>query len=140
MSNVLDKMRTKAEALGALRARITEMDEAHRAATDPLKRERDELNASLLEDLKKYDLKTVKSGSGESFTRAVRKSVGIMDPRLALTWATEHGAISIDKVRAGAMLKAAKELPAGFEFVEVEYMSIRAPKKEGDTNAEEAAA
>lgn len=126
--NVLDIMRSKAEALATVRTQIRELEEKQQEAMSPLKAQRDELQNALLEDLRKYDLKTVKSTSGESFTRMVRKSIGVMDPRKALDWATKNGCIAIDKVRTAAHLRNAKALPDGFDFVETDYISIRSPK------------
>jgi hypothetical protein len=127
-STVIKRITDKAERLYSVRREIEAKEEEHKKSVESLKIERDALQASLLDELKKNELSSIKVSSGDSFTKAVRKGLNITDERKALMWAKERNAVSIDKIRAAAMLKEAKELPEGFEYAETEYISVRKGK------------
>ena len=64
--------------------------------------------------------------------------MNIADYALAEKWAVEHGVMKIDmKVCEARIKEMGNKLPAGFEWVESEYMSIRKPKSEDATSNNE---
>lgn len=136
--NIIQKITDKAERLHELRNAISVEEESLKEKLEPLKKERDELQDYLVEELKKNNLSGIKISSGENYTRAVRKGVEITNEVFALKWAKENNAFSINRVIAAQKLKDVEKMPVGFARVETEYISVRKPKadKEDKENGE----
>lgn len=124
----LQELRDKSEKLYALRREIDKRDQEHRMVMEPLEQERDALQGEVLAALNELQLASFKVASGETFTKAVRKSIVILDPYRALEWAKEHGAVSVDSKLVAQMYKDGKQLPEAFQPRETEYISVRKPK------------
>src|SRR5947209_8245026 len=97
MSKVIERIKDNAEQLASLRAEINAIEEAAKAKTDVLKARREELQEALIVDLKKEGLASIKTSAGESYILSTRKGINIVNDALALTWAIENRAISIDR-------------------------------------------
>lgn len=130
--NVVDKIKAKAELLENLRATIDQFDKDHEEKISALKAERDQIQSELLADLRDVGLNSIKVANGTSYTRSVRKGVAIVTEPLALKWALANMAVRIDSRLVAQKLEKAAELPAGFERVESEFISIRKPKAKTD--------
>lgn len=123
-------IKEKAEQLYALRQEIGQIEERHAAELESLKKQRDLLQASLIEDMTIGEIASLKVASGETFTKAVRKSVAIVNEFMALEWAKEHGAVTVDTKIIAQKVKDGIELPADiFRPVETNYISVRKPTK-----------
>lgn len=125
---IIQKITGKAEKLRMLRDYITDEEQKFKIRMEDVKKDRDSIQDELLIDMRKHKLSSIKVESGETFTKAVRKGVDITSESLALKWAIDHRAVSINKIVAGQLLKEAKEIPQGFQLVETEYISVRKPK------------
>ena len=128
MSKIIERIKGNAEQLAAIRAQINEIEQAAKAQTDALKAKREELQLSLITDLKKEGLASIKTDAGESYILSKRKGVNIVNDALALTWAIENRAVSIDRRIVATKLAKTDELPDGFELVETEFISVRGAK------------
>lgn len=127
MTTIKD-IQNKAEQLATIRASISSIEEDLKVKIVRLKTERDAMQIELIDILKENDLTSIKVSTGESYARAKRKSLNIIDLTSALEWATDNEAISVDKKMAEQMLKNVEKLPKGFEQIEKEYITIRKPK------------
>ena len=128
MSVVIDKIKAKAEELASIRQQIDAIEEATKAAIEPLKEARECLQMELLEQFKKHELSSIKTNDGCSYARATRKGVEVISEVFALDWASKNHCVRIDSRLVAQKLKDATEMPAGFEAKEVEYISVRRPK------------
>lgn len=131
-STIIKRITEQAEKLYNLRREIERKEEENRSALEVLKIERDAIQEGLLKDLKKNDLSSIKVSSGDSFIRQSRKSIEITSEPHALDWAIKHRTVSINKILVAQALKNVGEVPAGFQVVESEYISVRKSKKEND--------
>ncbi len=129
-SKIIERIKTKAEALYQLRQAISEKEEANRKELDVMKLDRDTVQAELLAELKKNDLASIKVGSGDSFIRQSRKSLDVVSEAHALKWAMDNRAVSINKIIAMQKIKDLEEVPPGFDVVETEFISVRKAKDE----------
>jgi hypothetical protein len=128
MSKVIERIKGNAEALAAIRAQINEIEEAAKAQTDVLKMQREDLQAALIADLKKEGLASIKTNAGESYILSKRRGVNITNEAVAINWAIDNRAISIDRRIVAAKLSKVEEMPEGFELVETEFISVRGAK------------
>lgn len=136
MSRVIDRIKSNAEQLAELRTTIAKTEEAHRLELESLKEKRDTLQNDLLTALRKEGLASIKTAAGESYARSTRRGVNIINPIAALAWAKEHGAIAIDRRIVATKLAKTDKIPAGFELVETEYISVRKPRAEKEVEVE----
>jgi len=132
MSKIIERIKGNAEQLAAIRAQISEIEAAAKAQTDALKTQREDLQLSLIADLKKEGLASIKTDAGESYILSKRKGVNIINDALALRWAIENRAISIDRRMVATRLAKVEEMPQGFELVETEFISVRGAKASKD--------
>jgi hypothetical protein len=132
MSKIIERIKENAEELANIRAAINLLEEATKAQTDGLKAKRDEIQLSLIADLKKGGLASIKTNSGESYILSKRKGVNIVNDMLAMKWAIDNRAISIDRRIVATRLSKADEIPDGFELVETEFISVRGAKASKD--------
>jgi hypothetical protein len=132
MSKIIERIKENAEELANIRASINEIEEAAKAQTDALKAKREDLQLSLIADLKKEGLASIKTNSGESYILSKRKGVNIVNDVSALNWAIDNHAISIDRRIVAAKLAKVDDMPAGFELVETEFISVRGAKASKD--------
>ncbi len=121
-------LQEKAERLARLRSAITQLEDSVKEKVSPLKAERDALQEELLQDMADENVASLRVTDGDMYTRATRKGIAIVDEVQARFWAKEHEAYSIDRLQVAQMLKEADELPACFERVETDYISIRKSK------------
>jgi hypothetical protein len=137
MASIIQKITEKAELLRSLRESINAREAEMKAELDAMKTERDALQATLLADMQKHKMLSVKVESGESFIRGKRQSIEIVSEMGALKWALEHKAVGVDKRLVAQKLKGAKEIPNCFELVESEFISARKPTaKQNGTDSE----
>lgn len=127
--NEVTSIKEKSERLYALRRQLGEIDEAHKKATEELKAERDKLQAELVADMEQLGVASLKVASGDTFTKAIRRSAVVVNPVRALEWAKEHGAISIDSRIMAQKVKDGVELPDAFKLNETAYISVRRAKQ-----------
>jgi hypothetical protein len=132
MSKIIERIKENAEELANIRAAINMLEEATKAQTDSLKAKRDEIQLSLIADLKKEGLASIKTNSGESYILSTRKGVNIVNDMLAMKWAIDNRAISIDRRMVAAKLGKSDEMPDGFELIETEFISVRGAKASKD--------
>lgn len=132
MSKSIDRIKAKAEQLRQVRQKIDVVKESTAAALKPLEDEREILQQELIGEFDKEGLSSIKTDDGATYAKAKREGVTITNEAYALGWAIENRAISINSRLVAQKLKDAKEIPAGFERVEVEYISVRSPKKENE--------
>lgn len=132
MSKAIERIKDNAEQLAAIRAEINAIEEATKLQTDALKAKREVLQVALIADLKKEGLASIKTSGGDSYILSKRKGVNIINDALAMQWAIDNRAISIDRRVVAARLAKAEELPQGFEMVETEFISVRGAKAPKD--------
>lgn len=129
MSNkLIDKIKSKAEELYQTRKDIDKVEEAYKLTVDPLKARRDQLQQELIELYNEVGITSIKTEAGETYAKAMRKGLMIKDDRKALTWAIENNCANINKIYAAQVIFKQEEIPAGFEVVQSEYISVRKPK------------
>lgn len=141
MSKAIEKIKTKAEELAEVRRLIHEIEDVAKEKLEKLKAQREALQTELILGFDKEGLSSIKTDDGDTYTKAVRKGVEVTNERLALAYAIEHRTVSINKVLLKShlepVLASGKKLPDGFEYKEIEYISIRSPKpKKGEGDAE----
>lgn len=117
-----------AEHLYTLRREIDALDEAHDMKMEGIKAERDEAQVQLITSMNENNLKSLAVTSGDTFTKAERRSVSVIDPYRALEWAKEAGAVKIDTALIAQMVKDGKELPTAFRPEITEYIAVRKAK------------
>jgi hypothetical protein len=128
MSKIIERIKENAEQLAAIRAEIGDIEDAAKAKTDVLKAKREDLQMALIADLKKEGLASIKTSAGDSYLLSKRKGVNIVNDALAMEWAIENRAITIDRRMVATRLAKADEIPDGFELVETEFISVRGGK------------
>lgn len=128
MSKVIERIKDNAEKLAEIRALIADIESEAKAKTDTLKQAREDIQTLLIKDLKKEGLASIKTNAGESYILSKRKGVNIVDDALALNWAIDNHAISIDRRVVATKLSKVDEMPEGFEMVETEFISVRGAK------------
>ena len=124
-------MQETAEALYQIRQQIDEMEEANKRVLLELKNERDAIQATLLADMNKNNLLSLKVKSGDSFYKGSRKGVEITSEAHALAWAIEHRTVSINKILVAQELRQVDptQIPFGFKMVETDFISVRKGKE-----------
>lgn len=135
--NILQLIREKAEKLRELRDTINGIEERQKEETSALKGERDTVQAELLEMLQVNELASIKVSTGDTYSIGKRKGVRVTNEMVALKWAIENRAVSIDARAVAERLKTEKEMPAGFEPFETEFISVRKAKAKDDNNVSE---
>ena len=133
MSKIIDRITTTAERLYALRRAIETKEEIHKKELESMKLERDAIQTSLLADMNKNKLSSIKIQSGDTFSRGVRKGIAIISEPMALKWAMENNAVGIDKILVAQKLKDAMKIPSCFKQIETEFISVRKAKKDDTT-------
>jgi hypothetical protein len=128
MSKIIDRIKGNAEQLAAIRSEISEIEDGAKAKTDVLKAKREDLQMALIADLKKEGLASIKTSAGDSYLLSKRKGVNIVNDALAMEWAIENRAITIDRRMVATRLAKADEIPDGFELIETEFISVRGAK------------
>ncbi len=134
---IIEKIIKKGDELSTLREEITKLEEESRSKLEPLKLQREAVQEELKLMLSENKLKSIKTSSGDNYTLAVAKGLSITDEKKALEWCVEHGAVSIDKLAIKSKLSKVTVLPAGFEFSEREYISVRKANKSYNKNDNE---
>jgi hypothetical protein len=128
MSKAIERIKARAEALAFIRLEIAALEEAHRQELEQKKASRDTIQNELLVELRKEGLTSIKTSNGDSYSRATRRGVDIINPIAALSWAKEHGAIAIDRRLVAQRLAEFEKMPPGFQLVETEFISVHKPK------------
>ena len=128
----IDKIQEKAERLYTLCRLIEDMDERQQEEMGTLKQQREILQDELLTEFKRVGIDQIKVNGGNTVARATRKGVEVTSEAHALQWAIDNRAVSVNKnlvkQKLEDVLKEGKPLPAGFEYKESEYISVRKPK------------
>lgn len=128
MNMELDTLRAKSEQLYQLRREIENKNDEHKMIMEPLEQERDALQGEVIAAMTELKLASFKVEAGDTFTKAVRKSVAIIDPYKALEWAKSTGAVTIDTKLVGQWYKDGKELPEAFQPRFTDYIAVRKAK------------
>ena len=135
-SKVIERITNTAEKLYQIRQEISHKEEESKSALEALKLERDAIQATLIADLNKNNLSSIKVSNGDSFYKGVRKGVEIVNEAMAFSWAYKNKAVSINKIAVAQILKDATEIPQGFDLIEKEFISVRKNPK-NKNNGEE---
>ncbi len=131
-------MQAEVKRLVELRSQIAEYDDAYEKATAPLKLERDALQATITEELKKMGVLSQRFQEA-TVTRSVRKTVQIADEPAAIADLKSKGlgeyvSESVNQLffdsAAKEIAKAGKTDIAGVVVQEKEYLSVRPSDKE----------
>lgn len=130
MQPTLKEITEKAERLYELRQLIAAKEAKVKEELDPLKAERDAMQTILVDDLKVVGLSSIKVASGETYTKATKKGIAVIDEIKALRWAIRENAVKIDSVAATRLLRNATVMPEGIAAVETNYISVRKPVQE----------
>ena len=133
----IDNIKEKGERLYVLRRVIEDIEKRHQEELGTLKEQREVLQNDLLASFKRIGIDQIKVNDGSSVARAVRKGLEVTSEAHALQWCIDNRAVSINKVLVKQKLEGAKEAPAGFEFKEVEYISVRKPKADKEPEVKE---
>lgn len=130
----MKKIIERAKALSVLRDTINKIKEE---TLEPLQRERDELQSSLIAQMSEEGLKSLKTDT-HNFARTIKKDIRIVDEDDAIEYlkGTENYDFYVQpkletvdfKKFAKARLKADGEILPGTEPTESEYMSITTVK------------
>lgn len=129
-SKAIKQLSDDAERLYEVRKLIEAKEAICKQETEALKVEREILQRKLIDGLNKQELSSVKLKSGDRVAKGVRRGVEVVNESLAIKWAIEARAVSVNKLIAAQKLREVDEMPAGFRLVESEYISInKAPKK-----------
>ena len=129
-SSVIKRITDTAEKLYDLRQVISAKEEENKKELEALKGERDAIQATLIADLNKNGLASIKVKSGDTFSKSIRKGVEITNEIVAMKWAIERRLVSINKVLVAQELKTVETMPDGFKLVENEYISVRKAKND----------
>jgi len=128
-SKVIQRLTDTAEKLYDVRKSIEAVKAERDKIIAPLELERDALQEVLIAELNKNELASIKVKSGDSFTKAIRRSVAVVNEVFALDWAKKNGAVKVDTTLAAQKLKEVETLPEGFSLVQSEYISVRKASK-----------
>lgn len=122
----IQEIKELAQKYAKLRIELNMLKEAEK----PISMEMDQIKDELHQALVDQDLNSVKDSEGYSYTRVKKAGVFIKDPVIALNWAIERRAVSLDTTRIKQMLKdvPAANFPEGYEYAETEYVSVVSPK------------
>ena len=82
--NEINKIKEKAEALYNTRKAIAKIEEEARKHTTELKMQKDTLQTELIALMNEVELSSIKVSSGESYSKASRNGIGIINPEQAL--------------------------------------------------------
>lgn len=129
-SKIITKMQDKAERLWEIRHEIYEIEELSKIRLDQLKAIRDSVQDELLADMNKNGLVSLKVKSGDSFYKGSKQSIEITNEVLALKWARDNNAYSINKIMVAQKLKDLTEVPNGFKVEMRDFISVRKAKKD----------
>lgn len=134
MSKAIEKIKAYAEELRAVRDEIEAITEEADRKTEALKARKDVLQTELIAGFNKEGLTSIKTEDGATYAKAIRKGIEVTNERTALEWAIARRYVSINKLAVKQclepLIKKGEQLPTGFEYKEVEYISVRLPKKD----------
>ncbi len=117
-----------AEELSKLRQEEAKIKEKFEEMLKPLKEEKEKKQAELIQELHEIGLSSVKVESGESYAIKKGKSLIVTSEAMALKWAIDNRAVSINKTIVKQKLKDTDEVPKGFNYEEREFISISKPR------------
>lgn len=123
-NKTIEKIQNKAERLYNLRRVIEQKEEDNKKDLETLKLERDDLNDELIEDMKRVGIPSFKVMSGDSITIKKRKGVEIVNEAQAFDWAIKNKAVSVNKILLDQILKDIIDIPACFNLIETEFISV----------------
>lgn len=125
-----------AEHLRSIRAQIAEEEEKIMERLSPLKEERDRLQLLLMQKFDEEGIASIKASDGTNYSKAIRKSVNVLNPIEADKWAIEHNWAKINLKAAERAILGLLESPERvaevsniFELRETPYVSIRKTEK-----------
>lgn len=124
----ITSIKEKSERLYQVRRELAALDEAHKKATEGLNIEKDVLQREVIEEMEAIGVASLKVSSGDTFTKAIRRSVAVTNPLVGLVWAKENNAVSIDSRLIAQKVKDGVTLPDAFEVRETPYISVRKAK------------
>lgn len=131
-SSVIKRITETAEKLYTIRKEISVLEEANKVKIDVMKTQRDLLQETLLVELNRNGLASIKVSSGDNFSIGSRKSLEIKSEAHALKWAIEHEAVTVNKILITQKLKDVKEIPSFFEWVDTQFISVRKAKNDNE--------
>ena len=94
----IEQLKQLAERLYETRKAIVQIEEEAKKHTDELKTSRDILQTEIIELMNEVGLSSIKTASGESYAKAKRKGIAILNPTQALFWDRDNGCYKIDKI------------------------------------------
>jgi len=131
---MIELITEKATKLNNLRRVIDDIEKRHQEEIGTLKQQKEILQEELLQEFDRVGITQVKVPSGETIAKATRKGIEVVNEIHAFGWAYENRAVSISKTlvkqKLEGIMKEGKELPAGFEYKEIAYISVRNAKVE----------
>ena len=130
-------LQDKAKALFELRQEINRKEEAHKQITDPLKAQRNALQAELISDMRQEGQLSARY-SFATLTCFVRKTPHLIDETKAIQWLKEnklkreYTAVRVTDAFDTLMKQAVKEEREidGVSVTETEFLSIRSADEE----------
>lgn len=132
----MDTIIKLAERLSEVRGKIDEESKIYEEKVSAIKTERDALQMSLIAELEKANLKSIKTNR-ENYALAVKHGVSITNETTAFKWALENMAVAMDKRLIAQKLKDVEVLPSGFEKVDTKYISIRKNNNNNEKSTKE---
>lgn len=127
-NKTITKIKDAAEQLYKIRKQIEAIEEENKKTLEVLKVDRDVIQSLLISDLKKQGISSIKVSTGDSFYLGKHKGVEIVNEAQAFKWAYDQKAVSINKTIVAQILKESKDIPAGFELIETEFISVKKGK------------
>lgn len=128
-TKAIQEIEKKADRIHTLRKLLAEKAEIYRKEIESLELELEVTENQIIKDLKKTGIESTRLTSGDLVTIIHRSGVNITNEPIAFQWAIDNKAVSINKRIVGQIMKEMKDIPAGFEAVDSEYVLVTKPKK-----------
>jgi hypothetical protein len=112
--------------------KIEQFKQQQETILKPLKTERDIVQDELLNLMADAELSSVKTKSGDSFMRMIKKGWKVTNEALALRYAYDKNMtrVELNKAEINKHLDSLVEIPEGFEKQETVYMQVKLAKQE----------
>lgn len=118
---------TKEELVEALQKNLADQTKIE-IKLKPLKEKEEKMRDMLVAIFKQEGIKTLEN-KDILYSRAVRIKYDIVDETAAMEYATQHDALSVDKLKLNKLLAREVVTPSGFERKESEYLTIKKIKE-----------
>lgn len=128
-NKAIKNIKDAAEKLYNVRREIETKEEEMRIDLAVLKSTRDGLQDYLIKRLNENGIASIKVAGGDTFVKAIRKGVEVVNETQAFDWAYKNKAVMISNTIVKQILKESREIPPCFKEVETEYISVRKAKE-----------